>query len=355
MDPDQWEFANEEFIRGEKHLLKNIYRRKPIHSHSLQNIPLTNSEKQMYEYEIKRLLHENSFLHSELQGHGGENHAGIELHVQLLGKRLHEMDDKQTRLFRFLAELMRNPRFLSALTDQSDDQSGKRRRILELDELELNNNSKENGAIPVLDLSLVQKLDNSLNTWNSFLHWVGQRISEEENDIGSSSRPLAVVDTVIGESSGDSGRNINTWSPRSAPSYSSKDLRSISPELCPSLDQVESPTASSVHLNVDISLKSSVIDVNSKLSNNDRASEIEKNLREQVGEKIPGAPPEMNDVFWEQLLMEATPPSDPQEVQSERPMDVTNAVSQQWNVWWNSHYVTDSLKQVGTRTLDGTT
>ncbi|OWM68164.1 hypothetical protein CDL15_Pgr016364 [Punica granatum] len=105
VDPDQWEFANEEFIRGEKHLLKNIYRRKPIHSHSLQNVPLHDSEKQMYEDEIKRPQNENSLLQSELQRHRGKNPAGIELHVQFLGKRLHEMESKQTQLVTFLVEL----------------------------------------------------------------------------------------------------------------------------------------------------------------------------------------------------------------------------------------------------------
>ncbi|KAK4792876.1 hypothetical protein SAY86_023311 [Trapa natans] len=279
---------------------------------------MTSSDKLMYEEEIKKLLHENSFLHSALQRHGGEknSHTSVELHVQLLVKRLQEMEDKQSRMFGFLAELMKNPRFAYALLDQSGD-PGDKRRVLELDEAELNWGA---GATPVLDFSWVQKLDTSMNTWNSFLQSVGQRMAVEEGgNIGSSSKSMmgAILAPAPGESSGDSERNISAWSPPE------------SPELCPSLDQEESPTRSSVQQpNVDIGLRSSVMEGNSKPS---------------------------NDVFWEQFLEEAARPSDHhQEVQSVRAVDEADeaCLQQQGKFWWSSHYVTDFLKPVGTRTLD---
>nr|GMD30124.1 heat stress transcription factor A-4B-like [Ipomoea batatas]GME18231.1 heat stress transcription factor A-4B-like [Ipomoea batatas] len=67
VDAEQWEFANDEFIRGQTHLLKNIHRRKPIHSHSAQpnsGVPLSESERRELEEEIESLRQENTSLRS---------------------------------------------------------------------------------------------------------------------------------------------------------------------------------------------------------------------------------------------------------------------------------------------------
>ena len=71
VDPEQWEFANDDFVRGQPHLMKNIHRRKPVHSHSLQNLqaqgPLGESERQSFTDEIEKLKHDKEQLLVELQ------------------------------------------------------------------------------------------------------------------------------------------------------------------------------------------------------------------------------------------------------------------------------------------------
>ncbi|KAL7000613.1 hypothetical protein U1Q18_001765 [Sarracenia purpurea var. burkii] len=346
IDPDQWEFANEEFIRGQRHLLKNIHRRKPIHSHSAQNssVPLTDSERQEFEEEIDRLKHEKSFLQLELQTYQQEN-QGYEFQVESLGERLKTIEHRQKQMMLFLAQELQEPRFALSHIQFSENHNKKRRLLISnhlygeaahMVENQILIFQKENldATFLVLNLESIEKLESSLNFWENFLHGVSQASSEEMNDFGVLPQPSAVTITEMVESSRDSDVNILSSLPTVHPSLlDPRDVHS-SPELPGSSTQLENPGISSVGLIVDVRPKSSGIDVNS-----------------QPAITPPALVTGVNDVFWEQFLTETPGSSNAREVQSER-RDISSIKSESnlednHKLWWNMNNVDNLTEQMG--------
>ncbi|KAI3818389.1 hypothetical protein L1987_12195 [Smallanthus sonchifolius] len=269
IDLDQWEFANEEFIKGQRHLLKNIHRRKPIHSHSTppqgtSSSQLSSSEKKEYEDEIKKLEHETGSLRFQLQTHKQENQEN-EHKLTFLRERLHNIQLKQKKMMSFLAQLLEKPRISSSPVQDFETNSKKRRLLISSylhDEPEEIEYSEIHGVI--------NKLDSSLKFWVDFV-----------NDVKSSSLTREQYDF------GDNNSK---------------------------LDHAGSPTVTLININQDsqVKTKASGIDVNA----------------EHVGGGGGGdgggravAPPVKtgaNDVFWEQFLTETPGSGDTHEVQSVR-------------------------------------
>ncbi|KAI4385050.1 hypothetical protein MLD38_003119 [Melastoma candidum] len=353
IDPEQWEFANEEFIRGERQLLINIYRRKPIHSHSTQGVLLGDAERQVYEEEIKRLHHERGLLQSELQRYQGDN-QGVELQLHLLRKQLQGMEEKQMHLIANVSQMMQNPGFASALMQQPEFHN-KKRRLQELGQ-HFEESAVETlvGMVPMLrtDAEKVQKLDSSLELWDRFVHVIQKTLGEEQANFAASTQQSPVFITGREDFSGDSDYQIDDFSLRSR--SSSKDIK-CSPELggCGSEDhRVESPDTSSICLNVDISMKSTVIDVNAEPSST--TADVDYVKEEEVQEEDLEEPTAVNDLFWEQFLTEAPwGPSDSQEVQSERRdedgfgRESSGKTDSEGKFWWHPHYVNDLRKLAG--------
>ncbi|KAL5572669.1 hypothetical protein UlMin_022266 [Ulmus minor] len=118
VDPDRWEFANEWFLRGQRHLLKNIARRK--HSRN----PYSQSKHDEFDdeeivMEIARLKQEQKALEAELQG---------------MNKRLETTERKPQQMMAFLSKVAEDPDILPRMMLQSKERanqlSEKKRRLM---------------------------------------------------------------------------------------------------------------------------------------------------------------------------------------------------------------------------------
>ncbi|PIA33890.1 hypothetical protein AQUCO_03900029v1 [Aquilegia coerulea] len=365
IDPDQWEFANEDFVRGQRHLLKNIHRRKPIHSHSLQNHGqggLTESLRQELEDEIEKLKNDKALLLLDLQRHTQERN-GMELQVQTLERRLHQMERHQKQMMAFLAQIMQRPGFLPNLMQQSENHN-KKRRLPNGDFFYEEDDIEQNRVVPYKpasverpdDLPLVmintepfEKFELSLNCWENFLRGVGEASGEEMHGVGG--KALQTSGPIISEmhtSSGDTDMSLRPQSPKLlSSSPHSKDVHS-SPEVGESMCNVESPVISSLQLSPEVRPKDLGIDVNSRPA---AAPETESSKEQEEGTTPSAVPPGANDDFWGQFLTETPGASETQEVQSER-RDTAykkneSKPANRGSFWWNMKNVDNLTEQMG--------
>ncbi|XVF40268.1 hypothetical protein PTKIN_Ptkin01aG0098700 [Pterospermum kingtungense] len=285
-DPEQWEFANEDFIRGLPHLLKNIHRRKPVHSHSMQNVlgqgasSLTETERQNLRDEIERLKNEKETLVLELKKHEQER-QGFEMQMQLLRERLQSMERRQQTTVSSVARVLQKSGYPIDLMPQLEANDRKRRfpRIAYLyDETGIEDNqtctsliARENPDTTSLStMEPFEQLESSMVFWENVALEFGQTNIRLDSNL----------------------------------------------ELDESTSCAESPVISCIQLNVDARPISPGIDMNSEPATI-VASEPVTAMEQAAGTAAP-APAGVNDMFWEQFLTENPGSTDTHEVQSER-------------------------------------
>ncbi|KAE8689856.1 Heat stress transcription factor A-4a [Hibiscus syriacus] len=304
IDPEQWEFASEDFIRGQPNLLKNIHRRKPVHSHSMQNLigqgvsPLTDSERQSLRDEIERLKNEKNLLVLELEMHEKER-QGFEMQKRLLRERMRAMERRQHVMVCSVAQALQKPGFPIGLTPQLEGNDRKRRfpSIAYLyDESEVEDNPTGNSltarenpdGTSLFDMELpLEQLELSMVFWENAVHDFGRT-------------------------------NIQ-----------------LSSNLDESTSCLESPSISCIQPSIDAPAKCSRIDMNSEPATVVASEPL--TAKEQPA-PIPAG---INDVFWEQFLTENPGSTDTRDVQSVR------KDSDHGRFWWNMKNVNSLTEQMG--------
>uniref|UniRef100_A0A1D1YD84 Heat stress transcription factor A-4b n=1 Tax=Anthurium amnicola TaxID=1678845 RepID=A0A1D1YD84_9ARAE len=357
IDPNQWEFANDEFMRGQMHLLKNIHRRKPVHSHSLHNPsssgPLTEAERQEFEEEIERLKQEKCMFIAALQKHK----HGLELQMQSLEGRLYNLEHRQRQLMAFLTQVVHKHGFLSNLVQQSEIH-GKKRRLPKTyyfrDDSGVEENhivsfqpvarEKVDDSVLIMDTEPFEKMESSLNSLESFFRGVSHA-SGEVYDCSAPQGPSVVL-TEIHTLSGDTDVNLHSHShsqsPELHPSPCSGDIRT-SPDLADSTNYAESVVIPPMELHIE-QPRASEIDVNTEPV----ASEDPSLCDEAKLPTYSALPSGVNDVFWEQFFTE-TPgssnesQSESQDVKSRRADVKTTDGGSSWWTQKNLDHITEQM------------
>ncbi|KAJ8763093.1 hypothetical protein K2173_023298 [Erythroxylum novogranatense] len=163
VDPDRFEFANEGFLRGQKHLLKSIARKKHVNSHGNQAPQVQSSSvaacvevgKFGLEEEVERLQRDKNVLMQELV-RLRQQQQSTDHQLQTVGQRVQGMEQRQQQMLAFLAKAIQSPGFLNQLVQQQNDSnrhigrgSKKRRLPREKEETSAceNGNNSINGQI----------------------------------------------------------------------------------------------------------------------------------------------------------------------------------------------------------------
>jgi len=354
-DSERWEFANEEFIKDQKHLLKNIHRRKPIHSHSHPPGSAVDPERAAFEEEIEKLSREKKSLESSVLNYK-HHQSTTKFQLDDFQKLLDGMEMRQTRLLNFFEKALQNPTFVDRLKRKIESMDvaayNKKRRLPHVDHVQPvaagslvdnhSNFSLEFGNVFHQDFSNKLRLElspsvsdmnlvsGSTHVSNEDKESLQKNLSEGEltemqtrTDLAFAPETLELADTGasfafnMDRATATESPNLQSLEPSSeeGDSYISSQLN-LTLASCPLKFNRNSYSARSPQIDcqeignmeesrVNASGKESEIVV---YSNRNVANEV-LNLAspQEVSGSIqvkPAAPQRVNDLFWEQFLTE---------------------------------------------------
>ncbi|KAM0004271.1 putative transcription factor HSF-type-DNA-binding family [Helianthus debilis subsp. tardiflorus] len=329
IDPDRWEFANEEFIKDKKHLLKNIHRRKPIHSHS--NNPQSSTadpERAAFEEQIDTLTREKNSLEKNIQRFK-QQQPGTKLQLEDLTQRVNNMEQKQDTLLNFLKKASQNPEFVERLAQKLESMdfsadNKKRRlpgsRVSPEDSLVENHSPSRPDFGNVFHHDFSNKLRLELSPAVSDVNFVSNSTQSSNEDGGSPQIRLTEDCRTNNELTPGGPQELSD----TCTSFGFNMESSFMNKTGPCLDANEEPEG---HLScqLNLTLASCVSQIN-RSPDTDTIPESFEGVAKPLGQNVSlssarddpaknaAAPasvqPRVNDVFWEQFLTERPGSSD---------------------------------------------
>ncbi|XP_073148642.1 heat stress transcription factor A-7a-like [Henckelia pumila] len=134
VDPDKWEFAHEEFLRGHRHLLKNIRRRKTQSSSSPTSNQSPGSSAGVKSFgldaEFDRLISfDKQVLATEIAKQRQQQQSTLSW-LRSMGQRLEAAETKQKQTVSLLAKAIQNPILLQQkdVNSESEDAASSKRK-----------------------------------------------------------------------------------------------------------------------------------------------------------------------------------------------------------------------------------
>ncbi|XP_010466576.1 PREDICTED: heat stress transcription factor A-6b [Camelina sativa] len=130
VNPDRWEFANEGFLRGQKHLLKNIRRRKTSNNSNQLQQPQGSEQQSLdnccievgrygLDGEMDSLKRDKQVLMMELV-RLRQQQQSTKMYLTTIEEKLKKTESKQQQMMSFLARAMKNPDFIQQLMEQKE-------------------------------------------------------------------------------------------------------------------------------------------------------------------------------------------------------------------------------------------
>ncbi|KAE8733397.1 Heat stress transcription factor A-2 [Hibiscus syriacus] len=202
-DPDRWEFANEGFLGGKKHLLKTIKRRRnlvPSSQHQGGGACVELGQFGLDE-EVERLKRDRSVLLAEIvRLRQQQQHSRYQ--VVAMEERLQNTERKQQQIMTFLAKALRNPTFIQQFAQQRQVHGveiGRKRRLVASPSLE---NLQQEAVPVVVDNDQVEEqeelatIESEIETF--FTSAMDNESSSEIKDHITSPMPVSNVTNSLG-------------------------------------------------------------------------------------------------------------------------------------------------------------